>query len=262
MQTPTALCAGITLNAARSGSFNPSANLRPFVASPMRQTNVHLRRRPVQKRSQHACAAVLQAFIRLLEEQPYEYCTSNRIADLAGVGIGTFYEYFSNKETVLAVWLKAHCDRLMRQFDELIARANHMDLSAALAAVVNGTFDLYTEDLRAWPQVALLANAVTSDKQSARSHQAFAQRWQQLLDKTIDDFDSSTTIPEEVGSICHQWMKSRVDTTLGLSPDLICSPQFRAETVSELGKVLQAAIQKWVPPVQEQPRPSHASSRL
>ena len=60
------------------------------------------KKRPKQARSKASFDAILGAAARLLRERGYEALTTNHIAAQAGVGIATLYEFFPNKEAVVA----------------------------------------------------------------------------------------------------------------------------------------------------------------
>jgi len=58
-------------------------------------------REPRQKRAQHKVELILEAAMRLLDKGGFELLTTNAIAETAGVSIGTLYQYFPNKESIL-----------------------------------------------------------------------------------------------------------------------------------------------------------------
>lgn len=58
------------------------------------------RRRPRQARSRDTVAAIVTAARDLLADEGPEAFNTNRIATEAGVGVGSVYEYFPNKEAV------------------------------------------------------------------------------------------------------------------------------------------------------------------
>jgi AcrR family transcriptional regulator len=60
------------------------------------------RRIPQQRRSRELVAAIRQAALLILEESGPDALTTNRIAERAGVSIGSLYHYFSNKEAIVA----------------------------------------------------------------------------------------------------------------------------------------------------------------
>lgn len=59
------------------------------------------RRTPVQSRAKAACAAIFEATTRILETEGEAALNTNRIAELAGVSIGTLYQYFPDKRAIL-----------------------------------------------------------------------------------------------------------------------------------------------------------------
>ncbi len=60
------------------------------------------RKLPTQERARRTYHAILEAGARILERQGYEALTTNHVADLAGVGIASLYEYFPNKHALVA----------------------------------------------------------------------------------------------------------------------------------------------------------------
>jgi len=60
------------------------------------------RKLPTQARAQRTYRAIVLAGARILERQGYEGLTTNHVADLAGVGIASLYEYFPNKHALTA----------------------------------------------------------------------------------------------------------------------------------------------------------------
>lgn len=61
-----------------------------------------LRKNPVQRRSKATVEAVLEAGARLLLTIGYDKASTNKIAELAGVSVGSLYEYFPGKEAIFA----------------------------------------------------------------------------------------------------------------------------------------------------------------
>lgn len=60
------------------------------------------RKLPTQERARRTYHAILEAGARILERRGYEALTTNHVADLAGVGIASLYEYFPNKHALVA----------------------------------------------------------------------------------------------------------------------------------------------------------------
>ena len=68
----------------------------------MTSPSVQLRRKPHQSRAKQTQQALLDSVVRLLQQQTPAQLTIREITELAGVGLGTFYEYFAQKEDLLA----------------------------------------------------------------------------------------------------------------------------------------------------------------
>jgi AcrR family transcriptional regulator len=60
------------------------------------------RRRPKQDRSREIVRAIQQAGLQILESEGKGALTTNRIAEVAGVSIGSLYRYYPNKEAIVA----------------------------------------------------------------------------------------------------------------------------------------------------------------
>lgn len=59
------------------------------------------RKAPVQERSARLVADILKAAIRVLEREGAARFTTIRVAEVAGVSVGSLYQYFPNKQSIL-----------------------------------------------------------------------------------------------------------------------------------------------------------------
>jgi AcrR family transcriptional regulator len=71
------------------------------------------RKRPKQQRSKATFEAILQAGARVLVEEGYERASTNRIAEVAGVGIGSLYEFFPNKDAIFTELRRSLNDQML-----------------------------------------------------------------------------------------------------------------------------------------------------
>lgn len=60
-----------------------------------------LRRSPSQDRAQSTVEALLQATAQILQKEGEAALTTNHVAEVAGFSIGTLYQYFPNKESLI-----------------------------------------------------------------------------------------------------------------------------------------------------------------
>jgi AcrR family transcriptional regulator len=64
-------------------------------------TRISLRKQPKQARSTRLVEDVLQAAIQVLSREGARRFTTARVAEAAGVSVGSLYQYFPNKEAIL-----------------------------------------------------------------------------------------------------------------------------------------------------------------
>lgn len=78
--------------------------------------DIEPRKLPSRARGHASVDAMLEACAQLLRDGFYADMSTNMIADRAGVGIGTLYEFFPNKESIIAALAKR---KLAALFDEM-----------------------------------------------------------------------------------------------------------------------------------------------
>jgi AcrR family transcriptional regulator len=66
------------------------------------------RKLPSQRRSKQTVAAILAATFRVLDEAGGDGLTTTRVAEVAGVSVGTLYQYFPHREALLHALLADH----------------------------------------------------------------------------------------------------------------------------------------------------------
>jgi AcrR family transcriptional regulator len=66
-----------------------------------RSTRVSLRKQPKQARSNDLVAAILDAAVQVLTAEGAQRFTTARVAERAGVSVGSLYQYFPNKAAIL-----------------------------------------------------------------------------------------------------------------------------------------------------------------
>ena len=62
---------------------------------------ISVRKRPRQARSARLVAYILEAAVRVLAREGAQKFTTARVAEAAGVSVGSLYQYFPNKEAIL-----------------------------------------------------------------------------------------------------------------------------------------------------------------
>lgn len=103
------------------------------------------RRKPRQVRAELTRERILTAAAHVFAEHGYAAGTTNRIAERARISIGSLYQYFPNKDAILAELLVRHIDRgRWTQADQLDLSAG--SLEAAVRALVRDAIDNHRDD--------------------------------------------------------------------------------------------------------------------
>ena len=81
-----------------------------------------IRKTPRQSRSKETVEVLLTAAARILTSEGFEALTTNRVAEVAGVSVGSLYQYFPNKEALVRALCERHThgvrDRIRARFEE------------------------------------------------------------------------------------------------------------------------------------------------
>src|SRR5437773_55844 len=70
------------------------------------------RREPRQKRARQTVEIVLDAVVEVLKRDGVSAVTTNRIAEVAGVSIGSVYQYFPDKQAIFMALHARHVDQI------------------------------------------------------------------------------------------------------------------------------------------------------
>ena len=104
--------------------------------------NSYMRRIPSQRRSRQAVETIFEATAKLIESQGLESLTTARIAELAGYGVGTIYEYFSNKNAILITMARQELDKVVRSIQKMLTQGDTGDTitiaQRTIRAVIRG----------------------------------------------------------------------------------------------------------------------------
>ncbi|HLU68749.1 MAG TPA: TetR/AcrR family transcriptional regulator [Kofleriaceae bacterium] len=129
------------------------------------------RKRPRQARARETVEAILAAATQLLERGGYGKLTTNRIAERAGVSIGSLYEYFPNKDAVVIAIMERCLDEQFAAF----ASVMHEVQGARLEEAVRRSIEVVVASKRERPQ--LIRALATTAPPGPR--QRFLRRWNQ-----------------------------------------------------------------------------------
>lgn len=111
-----------------------------------------MRRKPRQSRAKLTQEALQESFVRLLHERSAAEITIREITNLAGVGLGTFYEYFAKKEDLLALTIhlqvKQHAEHLKSYAQQQLELSTVVEINRYIATIIQ--FQLQQIQAQQW----------------------------------------------------------------------------------------------------------------
>lgn len=99
------------------------------------------RKQPLQSRSGETVNAIIEAAARILEGDYRDGLTTNHIAEKAGVSIGSLYQYFPNKEAILAELLRRERSVLLEDIKRVALNAEGVSLDMVVKSFVKASLD-------------------------------------------------------------------------------------------------------------------------
>jgi AcrR family transcriptional regulator len=144
---------------------------------PRLQTLSEPRKLPVQARSAASVDAILEATIQVLLHIGKERLTTTRVAQRAGVSVGTLYQYFPNKKALLQAALKRHLDEVTRAVEHVCHQQKGKTLEQMATALITAFLEAKMRDAKT--SVALYS--VSSDVDGARIAQQKGTRSTQAI---------------------------------------------------------------------------------
>ena len=102
------------------------------------------RKGPKQQRSKVTVAAILDGAVRVLEREGSDAATTSRIAEVAGVSVGTLYQYFANREAILDALQDREFERATEMMNRVLSRGTYRSDREVARAVIEGLLELHS----------------------------------------------------------------------------------------------------------------------
>jgi len=96
---------------------------------------------PKKERSKEIVSSIIESTATLLEQDGHQKISTNKIAEKAGISIGSLYQYFSNKESVLETVMTTAADDYTKFFLEQVAKTDAKDADSFVRIMIECTFD-------------------------------------------------------------------------------------------------------------------------
>jgi AcrR family transcriptional regulator len=96
------------------------------------------RKIPRQTRSKLMVETILDATARVLIEEGFSRTTTNRVAERAGISVGSLYQYFPSREALVAAVARRFSEEMKGKLEQLLIEAQGGSLESALHNLLTG----------------------------------------------------------------------------------------------------------------------------
>jgi AcrR family transcriptional regulator len=102
-----------------------------------------MRKAPQQLRSRFTVDAILEAASRVFGAHTYESATTIRVAETAGVSVGSLYQYFPNKDSIVNALTARIVDHHLSRIERKVAELGPLPPTQAVNELVRVICELY-----------------------------------------------------------------------------------------------------------------------
>jgi len=148
-----------------------------------RKLHTNPRKFASQRRSRATVDALLDATARILIREGFDKASTNRIAAVAGVSVGSLYQYFPGKEALVAAVIDRHNRQVMQAVQGELAKAMDLPLNEAVRTLVAVAVEAHRIDPKLHralaeqiPRVGRLEKVETFNRQNYALFASFLER--------------------------------------------------------------------------------------
>ena len=152
------------------------------------------RKTPLQARSTVTVDAISEAAIQVLLSHGIERFTTTRVAARAGVSVGTLYQYYPNKQSLLFAVLELHMNNVAARVEAACESASHKPLAEMMREMVEAFIDAKME--RADISTALYQ--VSADVGGPALIKRISQRSRKAFEATLQTAPDAKSPPDKL----------------------------------------------------------------
>jgi len=184
--------------------------------------NANPRKQPRQERAKATVDAILTAAAQVLIAQGYENATTARIAERAGVSIGSLYQYFPNKEALVAALIEHHADEIVATVEEALSATRHETLEDGMRAFIHAAVTAHRLDPKLHkilneqvPRVGRLGKALDTARHVTEAIELFLRRHKAELHPKRDPAMAALVVETALEALAHKAVIERRDLLQG-----------------------------------------------
>ncbi|HYP83551.1 TetR/AcrR family transcriptional regulator [Variovorax sp.] len=176
-----------------------------------RRIDATVRKLPRQARSIATVDAIVGAAAQVLVTQGYEGTTTARVAERAGVSVGSLYQYFPNKESLVAELIDRHADDVVGTITRVLDDTTHASLRDGISAAIDAVIGAHRIDPRLHkilnqevPRIGRLGKSMNAEREIARAFERLLCRHADELPAGCDPALAGLVVATVIEAIGHK----------------------------------------------------------
>jgi AcrR family transcriptional regulator len=194
------------------------------------------RKRPLQERAIFTVEAILEAATYILVKDGWSRFTTNSVADRAGVNIASLYQYFPNKESIVAELQRRHIDKARQEFPKAIPTLRSQ---RSLHGLLKVMIDAGVAEHRVAPALhRVFAEELPRSsrrREPARPEDDWVTEWKVLTRRFLKNVPD----PDLAMFLCRVVVHAAIHEAATERPDLLENPLFADEVVTLVERYLR-----------------------
>jgi AcrR family transcriptional regulator len=150
------------------------------------------RKRPRQERSQATVDAILEGAARVFVADGYEASSTNRIAELAGISVGSLYQYFPSKDAIAVELARQFRASRLAFIRESLAGAGERPIEEVVRALI--TSFLKAEGIR--PELYRVLIEQVFRTSAGRELRGYEERLEALVVEALGKVKPPPKVPD------------------------------------------------------------------
>ena len=174
------------------------------------------RKHPTQARAKETVDAIIAAASQVLIQHGYEQATTARIAARAGVSVGSLYQYFPNKEAIVAALIERHAEELVSTVRSLLRSHAQSSLEECMRAAIDATITAHRLDPRLHkilheqvPRVGRLETAMRANHELTAEVERFLREHADQMDPSHDPGIAAIVVETVIDALAHKAVLER-----------------------------------------------------
>ncbi len=152
-----------------------------------------------QERSRATVDALVEATARILVKEGFDKASTNRIAEVAGVSVGSLYQYFPSKEALVAAVIERHQQEIMQTVRRELAEVLAQPVEKAVRKLVAVAVEAHRVDPKLHrvlaeqiPRVGKLEKLETFNRENYALFRTYLERHRDEL--RVDDLELASFV--------------------------------------------------------------------